>query len=146
VREIGARATTLVTDDSVAVIVPNSQFISERVTNWSRPARLTAYVLPFHVAHSSNPELVRQVLLAAAARHPDVLKEPPAQVEFVEAGPAALKFQLQVWSVEHLKTAGTLKSDLNFEVWRQLEAVGATIREPTGSGVLGLHLVTTPKP
>src|SRR5688500_15036384 len=42
VREIGARATTLVTDESVAVIVPNSQFISERVTNWSRPARLTA--------------------------------------------------------------------------------------------------------
>ena len=84
VREIGARATTLVTDESVAVIVPNSQFISERVTNWSRPARLTAYVLPIHVAHSSDPELVRQVLLAAAGRHPHVLKEPPAEVEFVE--------------------------------------------------------------
>ena len=145
VREIGARATTLVTDENVAVIVPNSQFISERVTNWSRPARLTAYILPFHVAHSSNPELVRQVLLAAAARHPDVLNDPPAEVEFVEAGPAALKFQLQVWSVEHLKTAGTLRSDLNFEVWRQLAAVGVTIREPAGSGVLGLHLVPAPK-
>src|SRR6185503_14196108 len=145
VREIGARATTLVTDESVAVIVPNSQFISERVTNWSRPARLTAYVLPIHVAHSSDPELVRQVLLAAAARHPDVLAQPPAEVEFVEAGPAALRFQLQVWSVEHLKTAGTLKSDLNFEVWRQLAAVGATIQEPANSGVLGLHLATGPK-
>jgi hypothetical protein len=41
-------------------------------------------------------------------------------VEFVEAGPAALRFQLQVWSVERVKTAGTFKSDLNFEVWRQL--------------------------
>jgi len=145
VREIGARATTLVTDESVAVIVPNSQFISERVTNWSRPARLTAYLVPFHVAHSSDPELVRQVLLAAAARHPGVLKDPPAEVEFVEAGPAALRFQLQVWSIEHLKSAGTLKSDLNFEVWRQLASVGVTIREPAGSGVLGLHLVTAPK-
>jgi small-conductance mechanosensitive channel len=37
VREIGARATTIVTDESVAMIVPNSQFVSERVTNWSRP-------------------------------------------------------------------------------------------------------------
>ena len=145
VREIGARATTLVTDESVAVIVPNSQFISERVTNWSRPARLTAYLVLFHVAHSSDPELVRQVLLAAAARHPGVLKDPPAEVEFVEAGPAALRFQLQVWSIEHLKSAGTLKSDLNFEVWRQLASVGVTIREPAGSGVLGLHLVTAPK-
>jgi small-conductance mechanosensitive channel len=141
VREIGARATTLVTDESVAVIVPNSQFISERVTNWSRPARLTAYVIPFHVAHSSDPELVRQVLLAAAERHPDVLKDPPAEVEFVEAGPAALRFQLQVWSVERVKTAGSFKSDLNFEVWRQLANAGIIIREPAASPTLGLHMV-----
>jgi small-conductance mechanosensitive channel len=128
------------------VIVPNSQFISERVTNWSRPARLTAYIVPFHVAHSSDPELVRQVLLAAAARHPDVLKEPPAEVEFVEAGPAALRFQLQAWSVNSLKTAGTLKSNLNFEVWRQLAAAGVTVREPAASAALGLHLVRTASP
>ncbi len=146
VREIGARATTLVTDESVAVIVPNSLFISERVTNWSRPARLTAYIVPFHVAHSSDPELVRKALLAAAARHPGVLTEPAAEVEFVEAGPFALRFQLQVWSIEYLKTAGTLKSDLNFEVWRQLASAGVTVREPSGSGALGLHLMTTLKP
>jgi small-conductance mechanosensitive channel len=146
VTEIGARATTIVTDENVAIIVPNSQLISERVTNWSRPARLTAYLLPFHVAHSSDPELVRKVLLAAAARHPDILTDPPSEVEFIEAGPASLRFQLQVWSLKHLKTAGTLKSDLNFEVWRQLAIAGVTIREPAGSGVLGLHLVTAPKP
>jgi len=49
VREIGARATTIVTDESVAMIVPNSQFVSERVTNWSRPDKLTAYTLSFYV-------------------------------------------------------------------------------------------------
>jgi small-conductance mechanosensitive channel len=144
VREIGARATTIVTDESVAIIVPNSQLISERVTNWSRPGKLTAYLLPFHVAHSSDPELVRQVLLAAAAHHSAVLADPPAEVEFVEAGLAALRFQLQVWSLE-LKTAGALKSDLNFEVWRQLALAGVTVRESPGSVVLGLQLVTTPK-
>jgi len=145
VREIGARATTIVTDESVAIIVPNSQLIAERVTNWSRPAPLTAYQVPFHVSHSADPELVRQVLLAAAARHPDVLADPPAEVEFVEAGLAALRFQLQVWSVEHLKSAGTLKSDLNFEAWRQLAMAGVTIREPAGAVTLGLQLVPTPK-
>ena len=144
VHEIGARATTIVTDESVAIIVPNSQFISERVTNWSRPASLTAYLLPFHVAHSSDPALVRRVLLAAAAPHPDVLADPPAEVEFVEAGLAALRFQLQVWSRDHLKTAGTLKSDLNFEVWRQLALAGVTIREPNSAVVLGLQFATTP--
>ena len=106
VREIAARATTLVTDESVAIIVPNSQLVSERVTNWSRPGKLTAYLLVFHVAHDTDPALMRQVMLAAAAAHPDVLDTPPAEVEFVEVGMGMLKFQLQVWSTRHLTTAG----------------------------------------
>jgi small-conductance mechanosensitive channel len=145
VREIGARATTVVTDESVAMIVPNSQFVSERVTNWSRPAKLTAYTLSFYVSHTSDPELVRQVLLAAAAGHRDVLPDPTAEVEFVEVGLGALRFQLQVWSTEHLKTSGMLKSDLNFEVWRQLAANGVTIPAMHGAVALGLHLVPSSK-
>ena len=145
VREIGARATTIVTDESVAMIVPNSQFVSERVTNWSRPDKLTAYTLSFHVSHTSDPELVRQVLLAAAAAHRDVLPDPMAEVEFVEVGLGALRFQLQVWSTEHLKTAGTLKSHLNFEVWRQLAAAGVTIPPVQGAVALGLQLVPSSK-
>jgi small-conductance mechanosensitive channel len=141
VREIAARATTLVTDENVAIIVPNSQFVSERVTNWSRPGRLTAYVIPLYVSHTSDPELVRKVLLAAAGRHHDVLQDPPPEVEFVEAGLGALRFQLQVWSTEHLKTAGTLKSDLNFEVWRELAALGVTIAPTQGAMALGVSLV-----
>ena len=86
VKEIAARATTLVTDENVAIIVPNSQFVSERVTNWRRPAKLTAYVIPFYLSHASDPELVRKVLLAAAAFHQSVLQNPAPQVEFVEAG------------------------------------------------------------
>jgi small-conductance mechanosensitive channel len=128
VREIGARATTVVTDASVALIVPNSQFVSERVTNWSRPAKLTAYTLSFYVAHTSDPVLVRRVLLAAAAGYPGALREPAPGVEFVEAGLSALRFDLHVWSAEHVKTAGALKSDLNFEVWRQLGAAGVSIQ------------------
>jgi small-conductance mechanosensitive channel len=140
VREIGARATTVVTDASVAVIVPNSQFVAERVTNWSRPARLTAYTLSFNVSHSSDPAVVRRVLLAAAAAHDDVLHDPVPAVEFAEVGLGGLRFDLQVWSTAHLKTAGTLKSDLNFEVWKQLGAAGVSIR--TAAVTLGLQLVS----
>ena len=145
VREIGARATTIVTDESVAMIVPNSQFVSERVTNWSQPGKLTAYTLSFHVSHTSDPELVRQVLLAAGASHRDVLPQPAPEVEFVEVGLGALRFQLQVWSTEHLKTAATLRSELNFEVWRQLAAAGVTISPMQGAVVLGLQLVPSSK-
>ncbi|HTV02254.1 MAG TPA: mechanosensitive ion channel domain-containing protein [Luteitalea sp.] len=140
VKEIGARATTLVTDERLAVIVPNSLFVSERVTNWSRPDSLTAYVLFFHVAHTADPDVVRRVLMAAADAHDDVLKDPAPEVEFVEVGLGALKFQLQVWSKKHLHSSGTLKSDVNFEVWRQLGKAGVTVAPAHGAVVLGLPL------
>ena len=85
------------------------------------------------------------MLLAAAASHRDVLPHPMAEVEFVEVGLGALRFQLQVWSTEHLKTAGTLKSDLNFEVWRQLAAAGVTIPPMPGGVALGLQLAASSK-
>ena len=138
VREIGARATTIVTDASVAVIVPNSQFVSERVTNWSRPGKLTAYTLPFYVAHSSDPELVREVLVAAATDYPGLVQDPAPAVEFAEVGLSALRFDLQVWSAQHVTTAGSLKSDLNFAVWRQLGDAGVAIQPPALT--LGLQL------
>jgi small-conductance mechanosensitive channel len=140
VREIGARATTLVTDENVATLVPNSQLVSERVTNWSRPGRLTAYLLPFHVSYASDPLLVRKILLAAASAHKGVLTDPAPEVEFGEVGPATLRFQLQVWSVDHLKTSGTLKSDLNFAAWRQLIAAGIDMQPRRDGGAFGLEV------
>ena len=137
VREIAARATTLITDENVAVIVPNSQFISERVINWSRPNALTAYVLTFHVAQGSDPELVRRLLLAAAEGHQRVVRSPAPEVEFERVGLRGLQFRLQVWSKDDLKTAGALRSDLNFAVWKQLATSGI----PTAAeGAVGLRV------
>jgi small-conductance mechanosensitive channel len=139
VREIAARATTLVTDENLAVIVPNSQFISERVINWSRPNTLTAYVLTFHVSYDSDLDLVRRVLLLAAESHTRVLRSPAPEVEFVQVAERGLQFHLQVWSRDDLKTAGTLKSDLNFEVWKQLAAAGLTVH-PVRLGTFGVQI------
>ena len=90
------------------------------------------------MSHTSDPDVIKRVLLAAAAGHTEVMSEPSPEVEFVEAGLAGLRFHLQVWSVEHLKTAGTLKSDLNFEVWRQLAAAGVVVASVPGSLQIGL--------
>ena len=141
VREIAARATTLITDENVAVIVPNSQFISERVINWSRPNALTAYVLTFHVAQGSDPELVRRLLLAAAEGHQRVVRSPAPEVEFERVGLRGLQFRLQVWSRDDLKTAGTLRSELNFAVWKQLATSGI----PTAAeGAAGIRVAPDP--
>lgn len=124
VRHVAARATMLVTDDNVAVLVPNSQLISERVTNWNRPEELTAFRLHFFLAIDSDPEMAREVMLAAARAHPDVLTDPAPTVEFVQAKETVLEFTLQVWNATHLNSAGPFRSELNFAVWKGLRGAG----------------------
>src|SRR5687768_12976740 len=58
VRRIGARATTVVTEGNIGIIVPNSQFISEPVTNWSHTGSLTAFVVRVRVNWEAEPKLV----------------------------------------------------------------------------------------
>lgn len=137
VREVAARATMLVTDDNVAVLVPNSQLISERVKNWNRPQALTAYQLRYFVTVDSDPERVREILLAAANGHADVLEDPPPSVEFVQAKETVLEFQLQVWNATHLSSAGALRSELNFAVWKGLRAAGLSFSPLRAAGLGG---------
>jgi small-conductance mechanosensitive channel len=119
VRRIGARATMLVTEDNIAVIVPNSQFISERVTNWSHTGLLTAFVVRVRVAWDADPELVRRLLLEAAAENEHVLSDPGPEVELRDLR-GGQHFSLQVWSTEYLQGEGRLKSDLNFAIRQKL--------------------------
>ena len=110
------------------------------MTNWSRPGRLTAYLPTFHVSYASDPVVVRDALMAAAVSHDGVLDDPAPEVEFQEVGATTLLFQLQVWSTDYLKNAGTLKSDLNFAVWRELAGAGIAIQPRESTMANGVDL------
>ena len=102
VRRIGARATMVVTAENIAVIVPNAQFISERVTNWSHTGQLTAFLVRVRVSWEADADLVRRLLLEAAAEHPNVLSDPVPEVELQDLRNDLL-FVLQVWSTSTFK-------------------------------------------
>jgi small-conductance mechanosensitive channel len=119
VRRIGARATLLVTEENIAVIVPNSQFIAERVTNWSHTGPLTAFLVRVRVGWHADADLVRRLLLEVATEHPKVLPDPAPEVELRDLR-SGLQFALQVWSKEYLQGEGRLKSELNFAIREKL--------------------------
>jgi len=97
VRAINMRSTEIVTDDNISIIVPNSEFISGRVVNWSHGDPTLRLRLAVGVAYASDVEHVREVLLDVAGRCPDVLTEPPPGVEFVRFGQSSLDLELLVW-------------------------------------------------
>jgi len=128
VRRIGARATTVVTEENIAVIVPNLQFISERVTNWSHTGPLTAFVVRVRLGWNTDADLVRRLLMEVATEHPHVLSEPAPEVELLDLR-NGLHFVLQVWTTQYLQGEARLKSELNFAIRDKLRHHG--IESPT---------------
>lgn len=128
--KISPRATTIVTNDNIAIIVPNSEFISSQVINWSYTNRDVRLNFPVGVAYQSDPELVRKALLEVAADHPGVLKEGKADVLLQEFGDSSLNFILRVWTREYTTTPGVLRSELNYAICKKFKEYGIEIPFP----------------
>jgi small-conductance mechanosensitive channel len=130
VRGIAPRATTIVTNDNIAVIVPNSHFVSSPVVNWSHGETDVRIGIPVPVGYSSDPETVKSVLLSVAAAHAGVLTEPRADVLFERFGDSALEFLLRVWTRDYTARPGVLRSDLNYAINQALRDAGIEIPFP----------------
>jgi len=140
---ISPRATIIVTNDNIAVIVPNSDFITGRITNWSYTDRDVRFHIPVGVSYRSDPEEVRRLLLAVAGAHPGVLKQPEPDALFQEFGDSSLNFILRVWTRDYITTPGILRSELNFAISRIFKEHGIEVPFPQRdlhirSGVLSI--------
>jgi small-conductance mechanosensitive channel len=113
VREIGARRTTVVTHDNIAILVPNQKFITDQVTNLvyaEAPIRLR---IPVHVAFGSDPVVMEKIMLEAASSHPEVLKDPGPEVLRPTLAAGSLNFELCIWHSARGPVRRHLTSELN---------------------------------
>ncbi|WP_303722708.1 mechanosensitive ion channel domain-containing protein [Malonomonas rubra] len=94
---IGMRSTVVRNLDEAELIVPNSQMISQKVTNWTLSNRRVRLVVPVGVAYGSNLELVLSILSEAGQQHAEVLKNPKPSPLFVQFGASSLDFELRAW-------------------------------------------------
>jgi potassium efflux system protein len=107
VRRIGIRASTVHTRQGADIVVPNSQFITANVTNWTLSDQLRRIELPVGVNYSAPPKKVIDVLEAVARANPRVLQNPPPQAIFLGFGDSSINFELRAWTDE-------------FQQWRQV--------------------------
>jgi small-conductance mechanosensitive channel len=127
---ISARATTVITNDNIAIIVPNAEFISSKVTNWSYTTRDVRFNFPVRVSHREDPEVVRKLLLEVADDHPGVLKDRKPDVMFQEFEESALQFILRVWTRAYTDRPGVLRSELNYAISKKFREHGVEIPYP----------------
>ncbi|HXH75869.1 MAG TPA: mechanosensitive ion channel domain-containing protein [Bacteriovoracaceae bacterium] len=130
VKSISVRATTIVTNDNVSIIVPNSDFISKQVINWSHSGNNVRLSISVGVAYDSDPDQVKSLLLEVAANEPGVLKTPEPMVRLTEFGESGLNFSLLVWTHEYNDSKGALRSLLNFSVLKTFKKHNIKIPYP----------------
>jgi small-conductance mechanosensitive channel len=141
---IAARSTWVRTNDNVVIIIPNSEFITNRVTNWTANDRQVRFSVPLGVSYSSDPTEVRDVLMEVAVSHPDVMKYPAPDVRFVDFGDSSLDFELRVWTITQVQAPQKLTSDLYFMIFKAFGERGIEIPFPQRD--LHLRSVSGPVP
>jgi len=129
VQSIKLRTTIIYTNDRIAIIVPNSRLVSQRVINWSYGDPRARIAIPINVATTSDVNLVTQTLLAAAEDVDNVLTDPPPKVQFLKFGDYSLDFRLLVWTRQPNRHP-QIKSDINYRIERLFRESGIEIPYP----------------
>lgn len=129
VRKIGLRSTVVETFDRAEIIVPNSQLISEQVTNWTLSSNMARLVFPVGVAYGSNVAEVLRILREVAEENAMVVRDPAPSPVFTGFGESSLDFQLRVW-LDNPTSLIAARSDLGMEIDRRFREGGIEIPFP----------------
>jgi small-conductance mechanosensitive channel len=124
VAKIELRSTEIVSTDNIATIVPNSNFITNPVTNWSHGDPRVQIRVPFGVAYGTDIEKLRKATDAVAAGSQDTLKDPKPTLYFIAFGDSSLNFELGVWTQTMTQSPRRFISQINFGLERALREAG----------------------
>ena len=130
VQSINLRTTVVTTNDRIAIIVPNSKLVSQRVVNWSYGDPRARIAIPIGVADDSDIELVTDTLIEAARDVPNVLADPKPQVQFLKFGDYSLDFRLLIWTNQPRRNV-QIRSDINYRIARLFRERQIRIPYPT---------------
>lgn len=133
VKEINVRSTRVQTFDRSDVLVPNSDLITNQVTNWTLTDPIGRIIIPIGVAYGSDVDKVRDVLLEVARNHPATVlghsEVPDPRVLFMRFGDSSLDFELRMF-VKNIADMYVITSQVNFEIVRAFNAAKIEIPFP----------------
>ncbi|MEO9576569.1 MAG: mechanosensitive ion channel domain-containing protein [Tateyamaria sp.] len=126
-----ARAAILETYDGRWIVVPNEDFITTRVVNYSDSGSANRYEAPFSVSYDTDINTIPDIIEAAVAKHPEVLSEPyPPDCELRGFGDSGIDFAVEFWVNGVDDGPNKYTSDVLFLIWNALKDNDITIPYP----------------
>jgi len=129
INKIGLRSTVVETLDRSEIIVPNSDLVSQKVTNWTLSNSISRVILKVGVAYGSNLTRVLSILDTVGKEHPEVLSEPAPNAIFTGFGDSSIDFELRVW-VNDISIRLKVKSELGQAIDAHFREAGISIPFP----------------
>jgi potassium-dependent mechanosensitive channel len=131
VTAIGMRSSHIMRFDGVELLVPNSQFLEQKVTNWTLSDNRMRYSIAVGVAYGSPTRQVSQILLETVEGHELVLKDPPAAVLFENFADSALTFTVYFWlELISVRDNRAIASEIRHRISAALAGAGVVIAFP----------------
>lgn len=133
VREIGIRSSKIKTFDGAEVIVPNEEFISKKVINWTHTDTLRRISIEFSVEYGTDPNKVLKILSETAGNHEQVLGMPQPMGLFKGYGNNSLDFELLLWTKDSILE---VRSEVTLAIHNTLSEEGIKIPYPKHNIIL----------
>jgi potassium-dependent mechanosensitive channel len=140
VTRIQIRATTIADWDNKELIIPNKEFITGRVHNWTLSDGITRVVFGVGVAYGADLRKAKEILLKIGREHPKVSKEKNVNVIFQGFGDNSINFDLRVF-IDDLDYIIRVKNDIGIAIFEELSKAGIEIAFPQRD----IHIKSVPK-
>jgi len=129
VEEINIRSTKIRSLENITIIVPNSDFTSSKVINWSHMDKRIRLAIDVGVSYGSDVDTVTKALKEVAAEHPKVLKHPQPEVHHNGFGDSAWDMRLWAW-IREPREHRRIRSEINCAIVRKFREHGVEIPFP----------------
>src|SRR6056297_1718568 len=130
VNTLGGRYVSVITRDGIEHLIPNEEFITTRVENWTHSHNNMRLKIPVGVHYNTDVERALEICVECARQVPRVLESPAPICQLRAFGDSAVELELRIWIGDAMQGINNVRSDILRKIWKAFHDEGIEIPYP----------------